>query len=215
MSEGKLHNYRQSYSRHRLDEVEINEDPIAQFALWFADAEHAGLIEPNAMMLATTGADGRISNRAVLLKSFSTTGFTFFTNYHSLKARQVSEHPRAAISFWWDKLERQVRIEGGIEKVPEAESDEYFNSRPHGHQVGAWVSPQSEIVPNRQFLEDRYTELAAKYAGKVVPRPPHWGGYLLRPDRIEFWQGRPNRLHDRIEYLHQADGSWTNNRLAP
>ena len=210
-----LHNYRQSYSRHRLDEVEINEDPIVQFALWFADADNAGLIEPNAMMLATAGADGRITNRAVLLKSFSPSGFTFFTNYHSLKARQISEQPQAALTFWWDKLERQVRIEGAIEKVLDTESDAYFNSRPHGHQVGAWVSPQSEIVPDRKFLEDRYTELAAQYAGKVVPRPPHWGGYLLRPERIEFWQGRPNRLHDRIEYLHQADGSWTNNRLAP
>lgn len=210
-----LHNYRQSYNRHRLDEVEINEDPIAQFALWFSDAEHAGMIEPNAMMLATAGADGRISNRVVLLKSFSESGFTFFTNYHSLKGRQMAEQPLTALTFWWDKLERQVRIEGPIEKVPEAESDAYFNSRPHGHQVGAWVSPQSEVVPDRKFLEDRYTELAAQYAGKLVPRPSHWGGYLLLPDRIEFWQGRPNRLHDRIEYLRQGDGSWTNNRLAP
>ncbi len=206
---------RQNYARDGLHENETDENPIVQFALWFQQAIDAELREPNAMILATVSAAGKPRARVVLLKGFDEEGFVFFTNYHSHKATELMAAGWAALVFWWEELERQVRIEGSVEKISAADSDCYFNSRPRASQLGAWASPQSQAIADRDVLTQNLTELEQYYSGKDIPRPEHWGGFRVKPELIEFWQGRPNRLHDRIEYTLQADSSWLRQRLAP
>ena len=197
-----------------LDESDLPSDPIVQFETWFNLARSSGLKEPTAMTLATVSADGQPSARMVLLKDVSPHGFTFYTNYESHKARELDRHPKAALVFWWPELERQIRITGTVVRVSREESEAYFGTRPEGSQLGAWASHQSAPIPNRQILEDRLNQLSAQYRGTPIPLPPFWGGYRVRPDTIEFWQGRPNRLHDRIRYSRVADG-WHIERLSP
>jgi pyridoxamine 5'-phosphate oxidase len=193
----------------------LNEsDPIAQFQTWLALARASALKEPTAMTLATVSPDGQPSARMVLLKSAGPDGFTFYTNYESRKARELHHNPKAALVFWWPELERQVRITGAVTRVPAAESEAYFQSRPEGSQLGAWASRQSSPIASRQVLEDRLAELSAQYRGRPIPLPPFWGGYRLTPDTIEFWEGRPNRLHDRILYSKTPAG-WRIERLSP
>ena len=208
---------RQNYSLEGLKETDVNSNPIQQFALWFHQAVDAELLEPNAMTLATATPDGKPTARIVLLKGFSDRGFVFYTNYDSLKGKQLIANPYAALVFLWDKLERQVRIEGTVEKLSPEESDEYFYSRPKASQLGAWASAQSETIANRKVLEQKLADLESKYADNdtKIPRPPHWGGFRVIPQQIEFWQGRPSRLHDRLVYCLQDDGSWEIERLSP
>ena len=206
---------RQNYTRAGLSEAEINSDPIEQFKTWFEQARNADLIEPNAMTIATATPEGKPTARIVLLKGVSDRGFVFYTNYESQKGQQLIANPYAALVFLWDKLERQVRIEGEVEKLSTQESAEYFHSRPKASQLGAIASDQSRVIPNRDILEQRLTELQEKYAEKTVPLPEHWGGFRVIPNRIEFWQGRPSRLHDRLVYDLQTDNSWQINRLSP
>lgn len=229
---------RKEYTLGSLHRSDLEPEPIAQFRQWFADAETARApgswlrrvgvgfykwlqivfgrkpIDPNAMTLATVDARGRPSARTVLLKGADARGFIFFTNYESRKGRELAENPRAALAFYWKDLERQVCVAGPVEKLSVAESEQYFKSRPRGSQVGAWASKQSAPIPNREYLEERWKETEARYPTDV-PIPPFWGGYVLRPDRVEFWQGGASRLHDRFEYSRQPDGSWTIQRLSP
>jgi pyridoxamine 5'-phosphate oxidase len=198
-----------------IDERTIDRDPVAQFQLWFADAVAAALPLPEAMSLSTVNAKGKPTARMVLLKNVGAEGFVFFTNYRSAKARELADNPNACLLFFWPQLERQVRIEGVVNKTSIAESREYFATRPRGSQIGAWASPQSEVIPGREVLEQRQAELEKVYLDREIPWPEHWGGYCLKPERIEFWRGRRDRLHDRILYVKQADGSWTIQRLAP
>lgn len=206
---------RKEYTLQGLSETEVHPDPLEQFKIWFDQALAAQLPEPNAMTVATTRSDGRPSARIVLLKDYDERGFVFYTNYESHKGQQLVENPRAAIVFWWAELERQVRIEGRVEKVSAAESDAYFHSRPKGSQLGAWASNQSQAIDSREVLEQRLQQLKEEYENKEVPRPPHWGGFRVIPAEIEFWQGRPNRLHDRLLYQRSEDGSWSIQRLSP
>ncbi len=205
---------RRSYTRAGLSETDAADDPIAFFERWLGDAVEAGVSEPNAMTLATVGADGQPAARIVLLKGVDERGFVFYTNYESRKARDLAAHPRAALAFWWEPLERQVRVEGTVARVSQAESDAYFARRPRGSRLGAWASDQSRPVPDRAALEQRLAALEEEHPGDDVPRPPHWGGFRLAPTRVEFWQGRPNRLHDRLAYTRTAEG-WEGVRLAP
>lgn len=206
---------RTDYSLHRLDETQAHADPIRQFEAWFEAAVAGKVQEPNAMTLATVEG-GQPSARIVLLKGFDESGFVFFTNYESRKGAQLAENPQAALVFFWPELEQQVRIEGAITKIAPAESDAYFQSRDKGSRIGAWASPQSQVIPNREALESRVKTMQEKYgAADFVPRPAHWGGYRLAPTMIEFWQGRNSRLHDRLLYQLQEDGTWTTDRLAP
>lgn len=215
MSEPDLAKLRREYGGQRLDEQAAGDDPLKLFARWFDDVLKAGLLEPNAMALATTGPDGQPAARMVLLKGFDERGFTFYSNYRSRKGRELDANPRAALLFWWPPLERQVRIEGRVEKTSPAESDAYFAQRPRLSQLAAAVSPQSEPIGSRLELERAVFELERKYFGQPIPRPEHWGGYRLRPRRIEFWQGGENRVHDRLLYELEPDGSWKRTRLAP
>ena len=191
--------------------------PWPLFARWYAAAEAAAqLIEPAALTLATVAADGAPSARVVLMRGFDERGFTFYTNYQSRKADDMAANARVALVFFWDQLKRQIRIEGTATRVGAAESDAYFQSRPRGHRLSALISPQSAVIPDRRFLEERMQALERQYAGRDdIPRPPHWGGYRVAPTMIEFWQGRENRLHDRLRYRQLPDGSWTCERLAP
>jgi pyridoxamine 5'-phosphate oxidase len=204
---------RQEYMRAGLAEADAHHDPFAQFERWFGEAMAAGLPLPNAMTLATVTPQGAPDARVVLLKGVEEGAFVFYTNYESRKGRQLAARPAACLVFLWAQLERQVRIEGRVTMVTEAESDAYFALRPEGSRVSAWASPQSEVVPGRDFLEAEVRKVQARY-GEVPPRPPHWGGYRVAPDRIEFWQGRENRLHDRLLYTRTGD-RWAIERLAP
>lgn len=206
---------RREYASRALSEDQANPDPIRQFTVWFDEAATAQLLDVNAMTLATVSASGEPDARTVLLKGFDDDGFVFFTNYDSAKGRDLAAHPRACLLFFWSELERQVRITGSVTKVSRAESEEYFHSRPFESQVGAWASAQSTTVDGRAPLEARYAELSAQYAGQVVPLPPFWGGFRVTPERMEFWQGRPSRLHDRILYQRQSEVGWSRSRLAP
>lgn len=198
-----------------LDEKRIERDPIKQFQLWLDDAIAAKLPLPEAMNLATATPEGRPSARVVLLKQVDPDGFVFFTNYHSAKAVELESNPYAALVFYWSPLERQVRVEGKVERTSAEESELYFRTRPRESQIGAWASPQSSVIPTREVLEQRARELEEYYRDREVECPGHWGGYRLRPDKIEFWKGRPGRLHDRILYELMSDGSWAIKRLAP
>ncbi len=205
---------RKDYSRATLTETEVDPDPTVQFATWFRQAMEAGIPEANAMSVATVGADGRPSSRILLIKEFNRDGFTWFTNYHSRKGRDLEVHPYAALLFHWIELERQVRIEGRVEKLASQQNDAYFQSRPLNSRLGALASDQSETIASREMLEQRFAQAEASHGDQPV-RPAHWGGYRLIPDRIEFWQGRPSRLHDRILYTRQQDGAWHRERLQP
>jgi pyridoxamine 5'-phosphate oxidase len=232
-----LADFREDYRRGGLERDGLQENPFAQFEAWFAAAagtagqsrwRRIGIAlyklweavrnrrpaDINAMTLATVGPDGKPSSRTVLLKGVDARGFIFFTNYDSRKGRELAGNPQAALTFFWSDLERQVCVAGSVSKLPEAESAAYFHSRPRGSQIGAWASNQSEVVPDRATLERRWREIEKQYPAEV-PLPPHWGGFVLNPERIEFWQGRPSRLHDRYRYQKQADGSWKIERLSP
>jgi pyridoxamine 5'-phosphate oxidase len=206
---------RKDYQMQRLLETDVANNPFTQFNRWWDDALKSELDEVNAMTLATASATGMPSARIVLLKSASVDGFVFFTNYNSQKGKELEENPYACLVFFWKELERQIRITGTIEKVSVAESDEYFNSRPAGSRIGAWASPQSSVIPSREVIEANIIKYEQKFAGTEIARPAHWGGYIVKPTVIEFWQGRPNRLHDRIQYTKQQAGSWRFDRLAP
>ena len=198
-----------------LDELHTNADPILQFKKWFQEAMDAQIIEPYAMTISTVNSAHRPSSRVVLLRDVSEEGFSFYTNYLSRKGQDLTVNPFAAVNFFWPDLERQVRIEGKIVPLEAGVSDAYFASRPRGSQIGAWSSPQSEIIDSRKVLEDAVENYLQQFEGKNVDRPQHWGGYCLIPDYIEFWQGRESRLHDRICYFQHSDGSWVRSRLAP
>ncbi|MEC4983449.1 MAG: pyridoxamine 5'-phosphate oxidase [Oscillatoria sp. PMC 1068.18] len=206
---------RKNYTRAGLSEADADLNPFKQFQTWFQQALQAQILEPNAMTLATATRDGTPSARIVLLKDFSEQGFVFYTNYNSQKGQQLTANPHAALVFWWGELERQVRITGRVEKVSLQESDEYFHSRPEDSQIGAWVSPQSQVIESREVLSEGFGELKAKYNNQEVPLPPHWGGYRVIPEAIEFWQGRPSRLHDRLRYRRVENNTWIRERLAP
>jgi pyridoxamine 5'-phosphate oxidase len=206
---------RQEYTFQGLSETDVHPNPFEQFKTWFDQAVAAQLPEPNAMTIATVTADGKPSARIVLLKDYDERGFVFYTNYKSHKGQQLVENPWGAIAFWWAELERQVRIEGRVEKVSPAESDAYFHSRPKGSQLGAWASNQSQVIESREVLEQQLQKLKEEYDNKQVPRPPNWGGFRVIPSEIEFWQGRPSRLHDRLLYQRGEDGSWKIQRLSP
>ncbi|MBA6418533.1 MULTISPECIES: pyridoxamine 5'-phosphate oxidase [Pseudomonas] len=205
---------RRDYTRDGLTESQAPNEPYTLFSTWFAQAVEIESTEANAMMLASVDAQGQPHLRTLLLKGFDERGFVFFTNYQSAKGEQLAAQPLAAMTFWWHDLERQVRIEGQIERVSSEESDVYFHSRPAGSRLGAWASPQSQVIAGREVLEDRLQALEVQYAEEQPPRPPHWGGYRLVPSLIEFWQGRSSRLHDRLRYRLES-GQWVRERLAP
>ncbi|MBT8401047.1 MAG: pyridoxamine 5'-phosphate oxidase [Rhodothermia bacterium] len=208
-----LESLRTEYGRSELSTDTVDPDPIGQFAVWFREAAEAGVQEPNAMTLCTASSSGTPSGRIVLLKDVTPDGFTFFTNYLSRKGSELEENPRASLVFWWKEQERQVRIEGDVQRLSIDASDAYFSVRPRGSRIGAWASPQSSVIPSREVLEERAREIEARFDGEI-PRPDFWGGFLLKPRRLELWQGRPNRLHDRICYS-RSEAYWKIERLAP
>lgn len=211
-----LGNYRKSYEKSELLENSIPEDPINLFHKWFHEVEAMdSASETNAMTVSTIGLDGFPKSRVVLLKKFNEEGFIFYTNYDSEKGKALVQNPNVCLSFFWPAAERQVIIKGIAEKIPDVISDNYFDSRPDGSKLGAIVSPQSKVIPNREYLEDNLKELERSFEGKEIPRPENWGGFLVKPISVEFWQGRPNRLHDRIIYTFLKDFSWKIERLAP
>ena len=206
---------RKEYSTKVLLETDIAGDPINQFSHWWNQAIETKIDEANAMTLATASIDGVPSARIVLLKSFDERGFIFFTNYNSFKGMQLQENPKACLVFFWKELERQVRIIGLVNKISDQENNEYFGSRPLGSRIGAWTSPQSQVITDRGWLDNRYLQIAEQFREKNIERPGHWGGYIVKPVVMEFWQGRPSRLHDRIQYSLEENGSWKIERLAP
>jgi pyridoxamine 5'-phosphate oxidase len=209
-----LQGLRRNYRRAQLREADVAADPMEQFARWFKQARQAGEIEPNAMVLSTADGHGAPSGRVVLLKEADAGGFVFYTNYTSRKGRQIEANPRASLTFFWPVLERQLRIEGRVRRIGRGQSEAYFHTRPRESQIGAWASDQSQVIASRQELEKRDAELAKRFGEGPIPLPDCWGGYQLVPSRIEFWQGRPGRLHDRLEYIRQK-GRWAIRRLAP
>jgi pyridoxamine 5'-phosphate oxidase len=213
--ENSIAGIRKNYSQNSLTEQSADKDPIKQFDTWWKQAVEAKIDEVNAMTLATASADGLPSARIVLLKEFSDKGFAFYTNYNSFKGKQLEENPKACLVFFWKEMERQVRITGIVQKVSAQDSELYFHSRPAGSQIGAAVSPQSTVIESREWLENRFSSMEKELRGGQVSRPENWGGYLVKPVVIEFWQGRPSRLHDRLEYTLQENGSWKIERLAP
>ncbi len=206
---------RKEYSLTTLNETDVDASPFVQFGKWWQEALISDIDEVNAMTLATASLDGVPSARIVLLKSYDEKGFVFFSNYESYKGQQLAENPRASLLFFWKELERQIRITGMVEKINAQESDEYFLSRPAGSQIGAWASPQSHIIANRTWLENKVKEIELKFSNELLTRPAGWGGYRIKPVIIEFWQGRSSRLHDRLQYTLQENGSWVIERLAP
>ncbi len=214
MNQQELNSLRKEYSLKSLSETDVKASPFEQFDQWMREAVEAKLPEPNAMTLATSTFEGKPSARVVLLKHFSSEGFSFFTNYESRKAKQILQNPYAALVFYWPELERQVRIEGKVQKASDAQSDQYFKTRPEGSKIGAWASPQSTVIPNRKYLERLMADFEEEFKGKPIKRPSNWGGYVLSPTLFEFWQGRPNRLHDRIQYS-LVNNVWKVERLAP
>jgi pyridoxamine 5'-phosphate oxidase len=206
---------RKEYTLQSLSETDVFVDPLQQFEKWWNEALQSHIAEVNAMTLATASKEGVPSARIVLLKGFDKKGFVFFTNYNSFKGQQLLENPRACLVFFWKELERQVRVTGLVEKISDKDSDAYFDSRPEGSRIGAWASPQSEVINGREWLEKNSNTILQQFEGKKIERPPYWGGYCVRPVCIEFWQGRPDRLHDRIQYNLQDDASWDIERLAP
>ena len=206
---------RRDYSHKGLSEADVDANAIKQFEKWWIEAVDSKIDEVNAMTLATASLDALPSARIVLLKGFDEKGFVFFTNYESYKAQQLAENPKACLVFFWKELHRQVRITGLIQKISAKQSDEYFRSRPESSRIGAWASPQSRVIESRDWLDDKFNELVNKMEGKSDTRPPHWGGYIVKPVVIEFWQGRPSRLHDRIQYTLEDNGGWKIERLAP
>ncbi len=210
----KLQDQRVDYKIGELDTSQVDSNPLIQFAKWYEEFEAQSPKDPNAFVLATVDSEGHPRSRVLLLKGVDQGGFEFYSNYESDKGKQLAENPNASMCFFWSELERQIRVEGEVQKISVEESTAYFKSRPHGSQVGAWVSPQSRPIDSREFLETRAREYAAKYEGEV-PKPEHWGGYRLIPNRIEFWQGRASRLHDRVLYEMDSSGKWNILRLAP
>ncbi len=210
-----ISNIRTDYKKHEVLENKVENDPITQFKIWFEEAVNSKVNEPNAMHLATIGENNRPTGRIVLLKGFDPQGFSFFTNYKSKKADQIINNNYGCITFFWPELERQVRIEGKIEKLSEDESTKYFKERPRKSQIGAWASPQSKIIENRESLESDFEKFELKFGDEPIPKPEIWGGYILKPDYFEFWQGRRSRLHDRIIYTINEPSEWEINRLAP
>ena len=206
---------RKEYATQNLLETNVAADPVTQFSIWWQQALDSNIDEPNAMTLATASCDGLPSARIVLLKGFNDNGFVFFTNYKSYKAMQLEENPKACLVFFWKELERQVRIVGLVKKVTAEESDNYYNSRPKYSRIGALASPQSQVVESRQWIDEQFLKLLDKYKDEEPLRPDYWGGYILKPIIIEFWQGRPSRLHDRIQYTLEENGAWKIDRLAP
>ncbi len=215
MTQPSVADLRREYARARLDERDVSHDPMVEFSRWFAEAQEAQLPEPNAMTLATAGADGAPAARIVLLKAFDQRGFAFFTDYRSRKAAELEANPRAALVFYWGEVERQVRITGTVTRTSAEESEAYFGTRPLGSRLGAWTSHQSRVIPGRAALEQDLREVERRFADGEVPLPPHWGGYRVAPESIEFWQGRENRLHDRIRYVRDPHGPWIVERLSP
>jgi pyridoxamine 5'-phosphate oxidase len=209
-----LEGERRDYEGQDLDPAAVAPDPIEQFRAWMRAARESGVYEPEAMTVSTVGDDGRPSSRYVLLRGLDERGFSFFTNYESAKGRALAQRPFAALTFGWLALHRAIRVEGDVEKLPAQESDAYFASRPRGAQISAWASPQSTVIAGRDELDRAMADVEERFAGVEVPRPPHWGGFLVRPERVELWQGRPNRLHDRVRYQRDGDG-WRIERLAP
>lgn len=210
-----LADLRRDYSFESLTEQEARKDPISQFSIWWQEAIDAKIDEANAMTLATAAGDGVPSARVVLLKEYSEEGFIFFTNYNSYKGQQIAENPKACLLFFWKELERQVRIIGIISKVSDKVNDDYFQSRPEASRIGALVSPQSSVIEGRDWLDQRFNDKVRELEGKFISRPAHWGGYIVKPVIMEFWQGRPSRLHDRLQYTLDEDGGWKMERLAP
>ena len=206
---------RKEYQKHTFSQDDAAENAMEQFDRWWQDALKSEIDEVNAMTLATASADGLPAARIVLLKGYHEEGFQFYTNYESFKGKQLVENPRACLVFFWKELERQIRITGLVEKLSEKESNDYFRARPEGSRIGAWASPQSTIIESSEWLIQQVKSYEEKFSDSDIPRPSHWGGYLVRPVTIEFWQGRPNRLHDRLQYTLQENGSWMIERLAP
>jgi len=211
-----LSNYRKIYKKSELSKNEVSDNPMELFQKWFFEVEESGGDdEANAMTISTIGIDGFPKNRIVLLKKYTWEGFIFYTNYNSEKGKAIAQNPNVCLSFFWHNIERQIIIKGKAEKIPENLSDGYFESRPDGSKLGAWASNQSEVVSSREFLDDRLASFEKKFENKEIPRPKHWGGYIVKPTCIEFWQGRPNRMHDRIKFTLQENFDWKIDRLAP
>ena len=215
MSPEALSNIRKDYTLHSLNEDEVAESPIAQFSKWWEEAAASSIEEMNAMTVATAASKGMPDARIVLLKAFDEKGFVFFTNYNSAKSKQLDLNPHCCLLFFWKELERQVRISGVAEKISLKESIDYFDSRPEGSKIGAWSSPQSMVVAGKAFLKETFEYYAERFKHGAIPKPPHWGGYRIKPVSIEFWQGRPSRMHDRILYTETSAGIWKTERLAP